>query len=99
VTSPDPVRPGTPGASGADPVVTRRRRIARLAGAGRRGGYLLFGLAIVAFVIGVVTDFPRPLVTVVVASLVVGSVLLAPSIVLGYAVRAADRDDRERGVG
>jgi hypothetical protein len=99
VTSPDPARPGTPGAAGADPVVARRRRIARLADAGQRGGYLLFGLAIVAFVVGVVTDFPRPVVTVVVAALAVGSILLAPAIVLGYAVRAADRDDRERGLG
>ena len=29
-------------------------------------------------------------------SLVIGCVLLAPSIILGYAVKAADRDDRER---
>ena len=31
-------------------------------------------------------------------SLVIGCVLLAPSIILGYAVKAADRDDRERGL-
>jgi hypothetical protein len=30
---------------------------------------------------------------------VVGSLLLAPAIVVGYAVRAADRDDREHGIG
>ena len=36
-----------------------------------------------------------PLVTVVVASLIAGSVLLAPSIVIGYAVKAADRADRD----
>ena len=33
----------------------------------------------------------------VVAAMVAACVLLAPSIVLGYAVKAAERDDRERG--
>ena len=36
--------------------------------------------------------------TLVIVSLVVSFVLLAPSIVLGYAVKAADRDDAERGL-
>ena len=29
--------------------------------------------------------------------LIVGSLVLAPAIVFGYAVKAAERDDRERG--
>ncbi len=82
-----------------DPVVARRRRIAKAADAAQRAGYLLFLAAIVGFVAGVILDFPRALVAVIVACLVVGSVFLAPAIVLGYAVKAADRDDRERGLG
>jgi hypothetical protein len=82
-----------------DPVVARRRRIGRLADAAQRAGYLAFLVAVVAFAAGAALDFPRALVTVVIAALVVGSVLLAPAIVLGYAVKAADRDDRERGLG
>jgi hypothetical protein len=35
---------------------------------------------------------------VITVALVVGSVLLAPSIVLGYAVKAAEREDRARGL-
>jgi hypothetical protein len=35
---------------------------------------------------------------IVVTSMIVGSLLLAPAIVLGYAVKAAERDDRERGL-
>jgi hypothetical protein len=35
--------------------------------------------------------------TLVIVSFVIGCVLLAPSIILGYAVKAAERDDRERG--
>ena len=85
--------------SSPDPVVARRRRIARGADAAQRAGYLLFLAAVVAFFAGAVLDFPRALVTVIIACLVVGSVLLAPAIVLGYAVKAADREDRERGLG
>jgi hypothetical protein len=33
----------------------------------------------------------------VIVTFVIGCVLLAPSIIVGYAVKAAERDDRERG--
>jgi hypothetical protein len=79
-----------------DPVLVRRRRIARWAELGQRVGYLLFGLAIVLFVAAMVTDLPAGLVTGVVVALVLGSLVLAPAIVVGYGVRAADREDRER---
>ena len=77
-----------------DPVRTRRARIGRLAQAGKRLGYSLYLVAIVAFVIGAARDFPAALVTIVVISLGVGSVVLAPAIVVGYGVRAAEREDR-----
>jgi hypothetical protein len=82
-----------------DPVMARRRRIARGADAAQRAGYLLFVTAVLAFVAAAALDFPRALVALIVGCLIVGSVLLAPAIVLGYAVKAADREDRERGVG
>lgn len=78
-------------------MVVRRRRIARRADLAQRGGYLLFGVAIVAFVVGFVAGFTQAVVTVVLVAIGAGSVLLAPAIVFGYAVRAAERDDRERG--
>lgn len=78
-----------------DPVLVRRRQIARWAELGQRIGYLLFGLAIVLFVAAMLSDLPGALVTGVVAALVVGSLVLAPAIVAGYGVRAADREDRE----
>ena len=85
----------TSGTPSRDPVRERRARIARLSKAGKRIGYSLFLLAIVAFVAGVLTDFPGPLVTLVILCLVVGSVVLAPAIVFAYGVRAAEREDRE----
>ena len=81
-----------------DPVIVRRRRLARLADRGQRAGYALFGVAIVLFVVGFVVGFSFGMVTAVVVGLVAGSLVLAPAIVIGYAVRAADRDDRDRGL-
>jgi hypothetical protein len=83
----------------ADPVLVRRRRMARAAEVGQRIGYALFGLAVVVFVVGFAVGLTPVLVTVVVVSLALGSLLLAPAIVVGYAVKAAERDDRERGFG
>lgn len=83
--------------SDVDPVRARRAQVARWTLLANRIGYLCFAVAIAVFVIGFAVGFRGALVAVVVASLVVGSVLLAPSIVLGYAIKAAERDDREQG--
>lgn len=79
---------------GTDPVRARRARAAQLAASGKRIGYTLFLVAIVAFVAGAVAGFSAIYVTIVVACLGVGSLLLAPAIVIGYGVRAAEREDR-----
>lgn len=81
-----------------DPVLARRARIARLVELGQRVGYGLFGLAIVTFVVGFARGFDGWVRTTTVAALVVGSLVLAPAIVFGYAVKAAERDDRARGL-
>jgi hypothetical protein len=62
-----------------------------------RLGYSLFLVAIVAFAIGFATSFGTGLVNVIVWSMVIGSLVLAPAIVFDYAVKAAVRDDREHG--
>jgi multisubunit Na+/H+ antiporter MnhC subunit len=81
-----------------DPVREKRARIAKLVGLGLAAGYGLFALAMVLFVVGLVVGYTDPLVQVIVLSLVIGSIVLAPAIVFTYAVRAADRDDAERGL-
>jgi heme/copper-type cytochrome/quinol oxidase subunit 3 len=81
-----------------DPVRARRAQIARWSLLANRIGYLLFGLAIALFVIAFAISFNPTMVTLITICLVVGSILLAPSIVLGYAVKAAEKEDRERGV-
>lgn len=99
----DSPTPDTPahrdlGASPLDPVRARRRKIAQWTLIANRVGYLLFALAIALFVIAFAVGFSSTMSTLVIASMVVGSILLAPAIVLGYAVKAAERDDRERGL-
>ena len=82
-----------------DPVLLRRRQMARGAEVAQRVGYALFGLAVVLFVVGFVAGLTGAVVAAILVALGVGSALLAPAIVVGYAVKAADRDDRERGIG
>ena len=81
-----------------DPVRAKRARIARVVSLGLQLGYGLFLLAMVLFAIGLVIGYTDGLVSVIVFSLVVGSLVLAPAIVFNYAVRAAERDDVEKGL-
>ncbi|MEA3186137.1 MAG: hypothetical protein QOJ74_2614 [Ilumatobacteraceae bacterium] len=81
-----------------DPVRARRQTVARWTRLANRVGYLCFAIAIVTFVIGFIVSFNGAVSTVVIGAMIVGSALLAPAIVLGYAVKAAERDDRERGL-
>ncbi len=81
-----------------DPIRTRRRQIQRLVTLASRSGYALLGVAVVVFFLALATGFTSTMATVVIVALVAASILLAPAIVLGYAVKAADRDDRERGL-
>ena len=83
---------------GVDPVRERRARIARLVEIGQRLGYALFGIAVVGFIVGFIVGFDGAFVTIVVTCLLAGSAVLAPAIVFGYAVKAAEREDHERGL-
>lgn len=80
-----------------DPVRARRAQVAKWSLLANRVGYLLFALAMAVFVIGFAFGFNGAVVAIVVGCLIVGSILLAPSIVLGHAVKAAEREDREAG--
>ncbi len=82
----------------SDPVLVQRERMRRLASLGSRVGYLALVVAIAAFLAGVLNDLPRWSVATVVAGFAVATACLVPSIILGYAVKAAAREDRERGV-
>jgi uncharacterized membrane protein len=93
LVTPDPLEGDPPS---ADPVVQRRARIARMAKLGKRIGYLALLVAIVGFAVGVISGFSPEVVRVIVVGLFVMCIVLPVPIVLGYGVRAAEREDRGR---
>jgi hypothetical protein len=78
-----------------DPVLVRRAVFAKWAERGQRVGYALLGVAVVAFVVAIAANFPGPTVAIVIAALVGATLVLPPAIVTGYAVKAAEREERE----
>ena len=96
-TEPTPTPTAAPARSKADPVRAKRQKVAKYTLLANRIGYLFYALAIATFVIGFAVSFNGLVSGVVIGSLVIGSILLAPAIVLGYGIKAAERDDRERG--
>lgn len=87
----------TPSAA-VDPIRVQRAKIARWALLANRIGYLFVALAMALFIIAFVLGFSSTMATLVIITFIIGCVLLAPSIQLSYAVKAAEREDRERGL-
>jgi hypothetical protein len=81
----------------SDPVVVRRARIAGRVKAAKRVGYTALLVAIVAFGIAIATSFSGVAVVIAVVGLAVAFVVLPVPIVLGYGVRAAEREERGGG--
>ena len=78
-----------------DPVVVRRARIARWVGLAKRVGYALLLLAVILFVVAAATGFPSGVTTATIVALIAACIVLPVPIVLGYGLRAAEREDRE----
>lgn len=73
--------------------MVQRERFRGLTALGKRFGYGLFLLTMVFFFIAIFTGFNDTWGWLMMASLVLGSALLLPAIIFGYAVKAADRHD------
>lgn len=82
----------------SDPIRQRRTVIAIWTARANRAGYGAFGVSIAAVAYGLMQDFTPVVGRVATGGLIVGSILLAPAIVLGYAIKAAEKDDRARGI-
>ncbi|MEG3586670.1 MAG: hypothetical protein VX353_05215 [Actinomycetota bacterium] len=76
-------------------LLEQRHRVSKFVKLGKRAGYSLWLVAICLFFILFFTDFDGPFVAVLLTCLISGCVVLLPSIVLSYAVRAAEREDRQ----
>ncbi len=79
----------------ADPVLAKRAKVARLTSGAIRAGGGCYLLATVLFFYAVVAGFTGFLAGAITVLLILGSALLAPAMVFHYAVKAADRADRE----
>lgn len=77
----------------SDPVLARRDQARRAAQIGSRAGYLALAIACVAFVVGVFSGLPTWSVVVVLTGMAAATVCLIPAIILGYAVKAAEREE------
>jgi hypothetical protein len=60
-------------------------------------GYAALLVAIACFAAALLTDFAAVPVRLTIGSLVAACVILPVPIVLGYGIRAAERDDRRQG--
>lgn len=80
-----------------DPILEKRARVARLVSLAIRIGFGLFAVALVLFFWALFTRFTSALATGTAVCLILGSLVLAPAMVIKYAVKAADRADREGG--
>ena len=76
-----------------DPVVLRRNRIDHYNKIASRSGYGMWGVSMVAFFVGLGSFFTESMHFVSGATLIIGSIILAPSIVVKYGIRAARRED------
>ncbi len=81
-----------------DPIRVQRARIQALLKKVQRVGYVLFAVATIAVTVAVFTGFPAGLLRIATWALIGGSFVLAPAIIGLYTVKAAERDDRERGL-
>ncbi len=77
-----------------DPVAQRRARIAQWVAVAKRVGYGALLAGIVLFFVALATSFPAWAVTATIVALVAAFVILPLPIVLGYGVRAAEREER-----
>lgn len=96
-SAPQPSKDAPPVDLSGDLVRVRRAVIDRWTRLAKRVGYLSFGMSIVAVFTGLASSFTPIVGQLATGGLVVGSILLAPSIVLGYAIKAAEKEDRLNG--
>lgn len=78
-----------------DPIRVQRAKVADLVSKGIRLGSAFYVLASVVFFVAFMTGFTDTAVIIIIVTMVIGSMLLAPALVFKYGVKAADRADRD----
>ncbi|WP_419838133.1 hypothetical protein [Candidatus Poriferisodalis sp.] len=77
-----------------DDVVARRARLKRITSLGQRTGYGLYAGSLICGAIGIRWGYTPLLTTLIAVALVVGSMLLAPTIIMSHGIKAAEREER-----
>ena len=80
----------------ANSLLIRRQQASLIANTGRKIGYSIFFLSLIIFAIGLTVEFNNLVARTLTVLLIVGSIVLAPSILLHYAVRGAEREEKEQ---
>lgn len=86
-----------PDDSDSDAVLAKRAIISGWAKRATNFGYLLFGVSMLAVIWGFAVDFTPGVSRVATVALIGGCIVLAPAIIVQYSVKAAVRDEREKG--
>ncbi len=77
-------------------LMLRRQQASLIANTGRKIGYSMFFLSLIIFAIGLTVEFNNLVARTLTVLLIMGSIVLAPSILLHYAVRGAEREEKEQ---
>ena len=77
-------------------LMLRRQQASLIANTGRKIGYSIFFLSLIIFAIGLTVEFNNLVARTLTVLLILGSIVLAPSILLHYAVRGAEREEKEQ---
>ena len=80
----------------ANSLLIRRQQASLIANTGRKIGYSIFFLSLIIFAIGLTVEFNNLVARTLTILLILGSIVLAPSILLHYAVRGAEREEKEQ---
>ena len=77
-------------------LMLRRQQASLIANTGRKIGYSIFFLSLIIFAIGLTVEFNNLVARTLTVLLIMGSIVLAPSILLHYAVRGSEREEKEQ---
>ena len=80
----------------ANSLLIRHQQASLIANTGRKIGYSIFFLSLIIFAIGLTVEFNNLVARTLTVLLIMGSIVLAPSILLHYAVRGAEREEKEQ---
>ena len=78
-----------------DDITLKRDAFRVLAQRSQRFAYLCFAVATVLFFVGLATSFASWISRLTIAFLIIGSIILAVGIQIGYAVRGAERHEED----